>query len=95
MASKTSFSCGNVLDIANADALYQRLHKSLARSSIIELKAEQVEKVDTAGLQLFAALTIEVSKTGGKLIWKNPSKPLLDAALLLGLDRQLGLTGNP
>lgn len=95
MADKTSFSCGAMLDIANVESLHQRLLKALTKSSTVELKADKVEKVDTAGLQLFTALAIEVGKTGGQLIWKNPSSALLDAAAQLGLDHQLGLTGNP
>lgn len=91
MASKTTFSCGEQLDIAEAAALYSRLQKSLARSATIELKADAVAKADTAGLQLFAALATEVAKTGGALIWKNPSQVLLDTAALLGLERALGL----
>lgn len=91
MAKKTTFSCGEKLDISEAANLHARLQKSLSRSSHIELKADAVSKVDTAGLQLFAALRHEVANTGGDLIWKNPSEVLLDTAALLGLDKVLGL----
>ena len=91
MATKTSFSCGDALDIAHATALHSRLQKSLQKSSTIELKADGVERVDTAGLQLMVSLNSEVQRCGGELIWKNPSKPLLAAARSLGLDHTLGL----
>lgn len=85
MTSKTSFSCGECVDIVNVSSLYQRLQKSLQKSSTIELKADKVTKADTAGLQLFAALAQEVASKGGKVIWKNPSEALLSTAQQLGL----------
>lgn len=91
MAKKTTFSCGENLDITEVATLYSRLQKSLARSSHIELKADTVMKADTAGLQLFVALQREVKETGGGLTWKKPSQALLETAALLGLDRELGL----
>ncbi len=91
MANKTTFSCGEALDIVHATSLYNRLQKALLKSSVIELKAEHVEKADTAGLQLMAALAREVEKTGGKLIWKKPTQALSQAADRLGLSQALHL----
>ena len=91
MATKTTFSCGEHLDITEVAALYNRLQKSLGKSSNIELKADAVAKVDTAGLQMFVALSREVARTGGGLVWKKPSQTLIETAALLGLDRELGL----
>ncbi|MFT5579756.1 MAG: anti-anti-sigma regulatory factor [Paraglaciecola psychrophila] len=91
MNNKTSFSCGESLDIASVKSLQTRLQKSLQKSSIIELKADAVEKADTAGLQLFVALKNEIDKLGGSVVWKNPSTALINCAVLLGLDETLGL----
>jgi len=91
MAAKTTFSCGESLDITEVASLQARLHKSLQKSSTIELKADDVKKADTAGLQLFVALARDVSDTGGALVWKKPSQALIDAAQLLGLEKELGL----
>jgi len=91
MAVKTTFSCGESLDITEVASLQARLHKSLQKSSTIELKADDVKKADTAGLQLFVALERDVSNTGGALVWKKPSQALIDAARLLGLEKELGL----
>ncbi|MEE8056578.1 MAG: STAS domain-containing protein [Pseudomonadales bacterium] len=92
MAAKTSFSCGVSLDVTAATALQSRLQKALKKSSTIELKVDAVEKADTAGLQLLLALAREVGDVGGRLIWKKPSKVLIDAACLLGIDQELGLS---
>ena len=92
MTNKTSFSCGEVLDIAHVTALHSRLQKSLQKASVIELKADKVSKTDTAGLQLILSLISEVKLVGGEVIWKKPSQMLIDAASLLGLQQQLGLS---
>lgn len=89
MTVKTSFSCGESLNIAHVSNLYQRLVKALEKTSNIELKADKVEKADTAGLQLFLALKKEVANGGGQLNWKNPSDALIAAAKQLGLYEQL------
>ena len=95
MAERTSFSCGSKLDISQAQAIHKRVIKALSKSSTIELKADQVEKADTSGLQIFVALQREVALTGGELVWKRPSQPLIDTAKLLGLDQLLHLTNSP
>ncbi len=92
MTAKTTFSCGEQLDVTVAASLYARLQKSLQKSSTIELKSGSVKRADTAGLQLMVALAREVANTGGELIWKTPSEELLKAARLLGLDKELGLS---
>ena len=91
MAARTRFSCGDALDIRQVAALHDRLKKALLRSSTIELLADRVERADTAGLQLLVALVAETEQCGGAVSWKKPSRALIDAATLLGLERALGL----
>lgn len=91
MASKTSVSCGEALDVAHAATLHGRLMKALQKSTVIELKVDKVRKADTAGLQLLLALAKEVATCGGKIVWVKPSKELLESARALGLDSSLGL----
>ncbi len=91
MAEKTSFSCGDSLDIQQVSALYKRLQKSVEKAINIELKADSVKKADTAGLQMFVSLRKELKSLGGDIVWKKPSDELLQAAKLLGLAQCLGL----
>ena len=71
MTAKTSFSCGEQLDIPAVSSMQARMKKSLQKSSTIELKADAVTKADTAGLQLLLALPREVANTGGSLCGRN------------------------
>jgi len=83
--------CGTALTVANAAALHQKLQTALNQSSTITLKADDVEKVDTAGLQLCVALNKEVAKLSGQILWHQPSQALAQAAKTLGLTQHIGL----
>jgi len=91
MSNKSSISCGVSLDITEAESLKKRLLKALSESSTIELKAESVTKVDTAGLQLCIALQKDLALSEKTIIWKNPSQELMDGVKLLGLSEDLQL----
>jgi ABC-type transporter Mla MlaB component len=91
MSEKTSFSCGEYIDITQVSNLFGRLQKSLQKSVNVELKADKVVKADTAGLQMFVALKREINTTDGNFVWKNPSDGLKNSAKLLGLAQELGL----
>lgn len=93
MPTKTSFSLGDALHIETVSSLYDRLQKALKKSSVIEIKADKVTKVDSAGLQLIACLMAEVKAKDGRIVWKNPSACLLDTAKIIGLTVYLGLSG--
>lgn len=92
MATKTSFSCGEQLDINAVHALQERLYKSLDKSPVVEMKADAVAKADTAGLQLCVALKKELLLRDGQIVWKKPTDALIQAAEQLGLADELGLS---
>lgn len=94
MAEKTSFSCGEMLDIHMAASLHKRLQKSMQKALTIELKADAVNKADTSGLQVFVSLRKELKALGGDVVWKKPSDKLCQAAHLLGLFDDLGLANS-
>ena len=92
MSSDTSIiDCGDALTVANAADMHQKLQAALNNSSTINLKADEVEKVDTAGLQLFVALSKEIERVSGEVIWQQPSDSLKQAAVTLGLTNAIGL----
>jgi len=92
VAEKTTFSCGDSLDIHVASSLHKRLQKSMHKALTIELKADGVTKADTAGLQVFVSLRNELKTLGGDIVWKKPSDDLVRASDLLGLSEALGLS---
>lgn len=87
----TEIPCGNGLDIANGQALYERLQAALGESFEIELQCADVDKADTAGLQILVAAIQEIEKNEGTVTWKEPSEKLLAIAESLGLYQLLQL----
>jgi len=57
----------------------------------IELDGREVERVDTAALQLLTLFKREVAARGGTLRWMGASDALDEAAGLLGLAKTLEL----
>ncbi|MDE2316898.1 MAG: STAS domain-containing protein [Xanthomonadaceae bacterium] len=76
--------------IAAQAALQAELLQAL-QGGAIELDGSQVERVDTAALQLLVLLRRALDGGSGTLAWRGSSAALSDAADLLGLARILEL----
>lgn len=88
---KKVIDCGTQLTIASVADLHQQLQTATHESLLLELKADAIEKVDSAGLQVVVAAFKEIEKTSGKISWCNPSEVLKQAANTLGLAPFVGL----
>ncbi len=91
MKEKTCITLGELLCITNAESMYKRFIKALSVSNTIEIKADKVQKVDTAGLQIVVAVKRKLDKSGGNIMWNKPSKELIDSARILGVSSIIGL----
>lgn len=91
MADKTTFSLGNNLDIFHVEKLKQRLDAVLSDGVSLVIKADKVERADTAGLQLFLAVKNKIESKGGHIVWHNPSTTLVEIATLIGVADILNL----
>lgn len=90
-SDKKMIDCGEALTIANAAEIHQSLQAALSESLHLELKADEVDKVDSAGLQVILALFKEIEKVSGKVEWNTPSDVLKQAAITLGISDRIGL----
>lgn len=84
-------SCEEVMDISVASELYKKLKKSLDMNVCITIDAENVERVDTAILQVFYSFFNEATSRGVEVSWNNPSESLRLASRLIGVDEVLRL----
>ena len=85
MSDKTTLTLPDKLDIAQADSVKERMDKALAKDvSKIEIKADKVERVDSAGIQLLLSFKAAAIKSDKEIILLKPSEELLAAAELLG-----------
>lgn len=91
MSDKTTVSLGTALDIMHASGLKERLIAALEKKPHIVLIAENVERADTAGLQLIYSFKQAVEASKKQMSWKKPSDALLQASDSLDLTTALGL----
>ena len=77
--------------IAAQAALKAELLGALEQGAIVMLDGSQVERADTAALQLLVLFRRELQARGGTLDWRGASEALNEAAGLLGLARILEL----
>ncbi len=90
-AEGMTIECSEVFDISVVTDFKAMVQQALADGSDLVLDGSHIERVDTAALQLLAALFRDSEHQGIKLSWKTPAEPLKYAARLTGLDGLLGL----
>lgn len=73
------------LSIQNVVKLYDKLKKVYAAYDSIEIDASHVASVDTATLQLFAALKKDAVKQNKEVVFFQPSPRFVESARLLDL----------
>ena len=87
--------CGEVMDIASMAEFRTRLMTALASKQAVELNASQVERVDTAALQVLSGFVQDAHAQQQSVHWRDPSDALCCSAALLGLSRLLNLQKDP
>lgn len=95
MVDKTlTLNCGEALTIATASDFHQKVSQALNESSSIELLADSVSKIDTAGMQLVVSLKRELERIGGSLTWNKPSDVVTQSIVTLGLKSHFDIDKN-
>lgn len=79
------------LIINHVETLYHQLIKLLSSGEDVLLDISEVEKTDTAGLQLLCVIQKSLTETDNTIAWQGHSEALSDTAKLIGVDRYLNL----
>jgi anti-anti-sigma regulatory factor len=79
------------LDISGAGYLREQLLQVLAGKQSVTVDAANVERVDTAALQVLTAFFKDAVAQNMVVQWQEPSQALRDAARLLGLNNTLNI----
>lgn len=79
------------LDISQASGLHAALTKALQRKPPFVLDGSQIERTDTAGMQILAAFCHTVRHQKIEFRWHKPSINLLKSTELLGMHTLLGI----
>jgi anti-anti-sigma regulatory factor len=79
------------LTIRDVSELIAELNQIDDDHNKVIFESEQLEKVDTAALQLLLGFYLFATNAGKKVIWNKPSEAFCHAAELLGLKEILNL----
>lgn len=85
-------TCSEILDISSVGELCTELLTALESQQSVVLVAADIERVDTAALQVFSAFYQDARAQGQSVQWQQPSEALCHSAGLLGLQDLLELT---
>lgn len=92
MSKKISVSCGKELDIAHVTHLKERFSEAFDKApSTLNVKADSVERVDSAGLQLLLAAKKQCGILGCDFVLSKASESIVSMAKVLGINNKLGL----
>ena len=92
MSNKSTLSLPQRLDINEASSLKDRMNKALEKdATTFDVKADSVEHVDSAGMQLLISFKNAVNSSGKKMNLTNPSDNFKTEIELLGATELLAL----
>jgi ABC-type transporter Mla MlaB component len=87
----THIDCGVVLDISSIAGLHTQCQQALEAKQNVLLKGDDLERTDTAALQVLAAFFQDAKAQQQTVEWQSPSAALYESAGLLGLTDLLQL----
>lgn len=90
--NKPAMVLPKVLDISSAGVLKNSLLSVITDGATVELDAEQVQRVTTPCLQVFAAAAKHSEHSGGELHFINVPDEFRNAVKAVGLSEILGIT---
>lgn len=84
----------DTLDISLIHDFYDRLKEAVRSSSVVEIDASNVSRIDTAAYQLLYSWYKSVGDKGVKIIWTNTEGNFYDNARLLGMHDMLDINNK-
>ncbi|MDX1812165.1 MAG: STAS domain-containing protein [Gammaproteobacteria bacterium] len=90
-AAKTIIACESTVDIKIAADLHMHLKNAIDNKHAVEIDAKEVQRIDTAILQIILAYVLEAKAQDLQVSWQGVSDAVYAAAGLLGISEALGL----
>jgi anti-anti-sigma regulatory factor len=84
-------ACGETFGIADVNALYPRLLTLLLEERPLVFDCSQIERIDTAALQMLYAFSKASSLYGYEINWNQASDSFINSAHLLGVATAMGI----
>jgi ABC-type transporter Mla MlaB component len=89
MEKQTEIDCGGALDISVVAQWWEQAQSALETAALIRLKADELQRIDAAGLQAILLLFLDAKKREITIQWDGSSPALHQAATLTGLNEHL------
>lgn len=90
-SDRTELVLEGAFDVAHVREAYQLLDQGLRRGLPLELHTADIERVDTAGLQLLVAFYRAAHEHGLKVEWRSVGAVLRSSSTMLGIASSLEL----
>ncbi|MTI63775.1 STAS domain-containing protein [Methylophaga sp.] len=85
MNSISDIQCGEQLTIAQCAEIYAQLLAAMVEGQAVNIDVSQLQRIDSAALQLFYSFQRDARAQGLVTIWSEPSKVFCDAVDILGM----------
>ncbi|WP_417499897.1 STAS domain-containing protein [Methylophaga sp.] len=83
--SIVEINCAESVTIAQVADLYAQLLMAMAEGQAIQINLSDIERIDTAVIQLFYSFSRNAQLQGLVVIWSNPSQLFCEAVDRLGI----------
>ncbi|BDZ73348.1 hypothetical protein GCM10025856_10670 [Methylophaga marina] len=83
--SIVEINCAESVTIAQVADLYAQLLMAMAEGQAIQINLSDIERIDTAVIQLFYSFSRDAQLQGLVVIWSNPSQLFCEAVDRLGI----------
>lgn len=90
--SEATINLDGVVNIAKVESIHHEMEDLLKVATPTVINAQEVSRVDTAALQLFASFFKSMRAADVEVSWGDVSDELRAAAKLAGLNEILGLS---
>ena len=91
MAAIEKIKLETQLQIMLVESLHEELEELLGTGADLEIDGSQVERSDTAAIQLLVAVQATLKGRDSEIRWTGVSEPLREAVEMLGLTQALNL----
>jgi ABC-type transporter Mla MlaB component len=85
MSTIKDIQCGDQLTIAQVSELYAQLLSALVAGQAVNINISEINRVDTAALQLLYTFHLSAQKNSLVVIWSAASESVVAAANTLGM----------
>ena len=94
MSNSLQIELAPIINLSSIGALKAQLDDAVSKNTDVALLGVNVEKVDTAAMQLLAVFSEKIKADGNTLSWIQPSEEVGSVAALLGLESALCLAAK-